>query len=57
MEHINQTGKEILPHTEKVAIAGVSGLKAQLFKAYSLFGRSSFTFFGNEEKALDWLAQ
>ena len=57
MEHLNQTGKEVLPNTAKVAVAGVSGLRAQLMKAYSLFGRSSFTLFGDEEKALDWLAE
>lgn len=57
IEHLNRAGKEVLPNTEKVAITGVSGLRAQLFKAYSLFNRSHFTLFATEEKALDWLAQ
>jgi hypothetical protein len=57
LEHLNRAGKEVLPNTEKVAVAGVSGLRAQLFRAYSLFNRSSFTLFADEDKALDWLAQ
>jgi hypothetical protein len=57
MEHLNQASKEVLPNTEKVAVVGVSGLRAQLFRATSLFNRTSFTLFADEEKALDWLAQ
>jgi hypothetical protein len=57
IEHFNQAGKEVLPNTEKVAVAGVSGLRAQLFRATSLFNRKAFTLFADEEKALDWLAQ
>ena len=57
MEHLNQASREVLPNTKKVALVGVSGLRAQLFKATSLFNRSNFTLFADEEKALDWLAQ
>lgn len=57
MDHLNHAGKEVLPNTEKVAVVGVSGLRAQLFRATSLFNRNSFTLFADEEKALEWLAQ
>jgi hypothetical protein len=57
IEHLNQTGKEVLPNTKKIAVVGVSGLRAQLFRAYSFFNRNSFTLFTDEEKALDWLTK
>jgi hypothetical protein len=57
MEHLNQSSKEVLSNTEKVAIVGVSGLRAQLFRVTSLFSRSSFALFADDENALNWLAQ
>jgi hypothetical protein len=56
VEHLHRASKEVLPNTEKVAVAGVSGFRAQLFRAASLFSKSDFTLFADEEKALDWLA-
>ncbi len=57
LDYLNQVGKEILPNTEKVAILGLSGFRAQLLKAYALFNRHSFTLFDDEKKALDWLTE
>jgi hypothetical protein len=57
IEHLNRAGREVLPNAKKIAIAGVSGFRAQLFRAVSLFSRSNFTLFADEQKALDWLVR
>ena len=43
------------PHTKKMAILGVTGVKAVLLKGVMLFSKMDIKQFSSHEKALDWL--